>query len=83
MMLISMMAEVGGSDSGGAKPSPLTASVVLSFAIFMCGASADVTLAGKIGAGKIMHLTILPNRPTTGTVNDLIFVDETTSSNRN
>jgi hypothetical protein len=48
MMLISMMAEVGGSDPGGAKPSPLTASMVRSSAIFMCGTSADVTLAGKI-----------------------------------
>ena len=50
----------GNSDLGGAKQSPLTASMARSSAIFMCSASTDtVMLAGKIGAGKTMHITML------------------------
>jgi hypothetical protein len=59
MMLISMMAEVGVRIQGGAKQGPLTTSMVGSSAISMCDTSADVTSAGKIGAGKTMHIMIL------------------------
>jgi hypothetical protein len=42
----------GSSDLGGAKQSPLTASMVRSSAIFMCGTSADVTSVGNNWSGK-------------------------------
>ena len=38
---------LGGSD------------MVRSSAIFMCGTSTDMTSAGKIGAEKSMHITML------------------------
>ena len=41
-----------GLDRECAKPSPLTALMVLSSAVFMCGASVDLSLAGKIRSGR-------------------------------
>jgi hypothetical protein len=53
MIFISMTAKAAGADREGVKPSPWTSSMVRSSAMFMCGAGANVSLAGKSGAGKL------------------------------
>ena len=61
MMLISMTASVPGSDCEGAKPGPLTASMVCPSFMFMCGASAEVSLAGEIRlSGALLFLFSSP-----------------------